>query len=128
MMMRPYWIGVLLTLLSLQTARADGWDEQTYREIERSIRQPQFPDRTLDICTFGARQVASAADNQKAIQQAIDRCERKGGGRVVVPSGQHFLTGAIQLKSHVCLVVEEGATLEFAFEPDLYPIVPTRWE
>ena len=128
MMMRPYWIGVLLTLLSLQTARADGWDEQTYREIERSIRQPQFPDRTLDICTFGARQAASAADNQKAIQQAIDRCERKGGGRVVVPAGQHFLTGAIQLKSHVCLVVEEGATLEFAFEPDLYPIVPTRWE
>ena len=46
----------------------------------------------------------------------------------MVPAGQHFLTAAIQLKSHVNLVVEEGAVLEFAFEPELYPIVPTRWE
>jgi len=30
--------------------------------------------------------------------------------------------------SHVNLVVEKDAVLKFAFEPDLYPIVPTRWE
>ena len=70
----------------------------------------------------------TAAKNQKAIQKAIDKCSQKGGGRVIVPAGQRFLTAAIQLKSGVNLVVEEGAVLEFAFEPELYPIVPTRWE
>lgn len=30
--------------------------------------------------------------------------------------------------SHVNLVVEEGATLHFAFEPKLYPLVRTSWE
>ena len=110
------------------TAQAKGWDEQQYRQIEQSIRLPQFPDKAFVITKYGAKPGNTAAKNQKAIQKAIDTCSKKGGGRVVVPAGQHFLTAAIQLKSHVNLVVEEGAVLEFAFEPELYPIVPTRWE
>ena len=110
------------------TAQAKGWDEQQYRQIEQSIRLPQFPDKAFVITKYGAKRGNTAAKNQKAIQKAIDTCSKKGGGRVVVPAGQHFLTAAIQLKSHVNLVVEEGAVLEFAFQPELYPIVPTRWE
>ena len=110
------------------TTQAKGWDEQQYRQIEQSIRLPQFPDKAFVITKYGAKPGNTAAKNQKAIQKAIDTCSKKGGGRVVVPAGQHFLTAAIQLKSHVNLVVEEGAVLEFAFEPELYPIVPTRWE
>ena len=110
------------------TAQAKGWDEQQYRQIEQSIRLPQFPDKAFVITKYGAKPGNTAAKNQKAIQKAIDTCSKKGGGRVVVPAGQHFLTAAIQLKSHVNLVVEEGAVLEFAFQPELYPIVPTRWE
>ena len=119
---------VLLCLCIVMTAQAKGWDEQQYRQIEQSIRLPQFPDKVFVITKYGAKPGNTAAKNQKAIQKAIDTCSKKGGGRVVVPAGQHFLTAAIQLKSHVNLVVEEGAVLEFAFQPELYPIVPTRWE
>ena len=118
----------LLCLCVVLTAQAKGWDEQQYRRIEQSIRMPQFPEQTFVITKYGAKTTNTAAKNQKAIQKAINTCSKKGGGRVVVPAGQHFLTAAIELKSHVNLVVEDGAVLEFAFQPELYPIVPTRWE
>ena len=86
------------------------------------------PAQDFPITKYGAKSGNTAKKNQKAIQKAIDTCSKKGGGRVIVPAGQKFLTGAITLKSGVNLVVEDGAVLEFAFEPDLYPIVPTRWE
>ena len=70
---------------------------------------------------------ATAAANQKAITKAIDACSNAGGGRVVVPPGT-FNNGAITLKSKVNLHVDKGAVLQFAFQPELYPIVPTRWE
>ena len=119
---------LLMLCLAALSAQSMGWDEQQYRQIEQSIRVPQFADRVFDITKYGAKPANTAAKNQKAIQKAIDRCSAKGGGRVVVPTGQKFLTAAIQLKSGVNLVVEDGAVLEFAFLPELYPIVPTRWE
>ena len=119
---------LLLCMFFPLLAFADGWDEQQYREIEQSIRLPQFAAQDFPITKYGAKSGNTAKKNQKAIQKAIDTCSKKGGGRVIVPAGQKFLTGAITLKSGVNLVVEDGAVLEFAFEPDLYPIVPTRWE
>ena len=104
------------------------WDEAQYKQIEQSIRVPQFADKAYVITKYGAKTTNTAAQNQKAIQKAIDLCSKKGGGRVIVPAGQKFLTGAITLKSGVNLHVEEGAILEFAFEPELYPIVETSWE
>ena len=121
-------IPLLMLCVIALSAQAKGWDEQQYKQIEKSIRVPQFTDKEYVITKFGAKTDGTAAKNQKAIQKAIDKCSAKGGGRVVVPAGQKFLTAAIQLKSGVNLVVEEGAVLEFAFEPELYPIVPTRWE
>ncbi len=118
----------LLVLLVALSASAKSWDEQAYKQIEQSIRVPQFADKVFDITKYGAKPGNPAAKNQKAIQKAIDQCSKNGGGRVVVPAGQKFLTAAIQLKSGVNLEIQEGAVLEFAFEPELYPIVPTRWE
>ncbi|MCH5307227.1 MAG: glycoside hydrolase family 88 protein [Prevotella sp.] len=118
---------LLLAFVTL-TAHAKGWDEEQYKQIEQSIRVPQFANREFPITKYGAKTTNTAAKNQKAINKAIDACSKKGGGRVVVPAGQKFLTAAITLKSHVNLVIEEGAVLEFVFEPELYPIVPTRWE
>ena len=121
------YIKFLLALLLLPTvALADGWDTQ-YKQIEQSIRQPQFGDKVFNITKYGASVKATAAANQKAINKAIDACSKAGGGRVVVPKGT-FNTGAITLKSKVNLHVEKGAVLQFAFQPELYPIVPTRWE
>ena len=123
---RILWL--VLSLLAPVLAIAQGWDTAMYRQIEQSIREPQFADKDYPITKYGAKTDATAAKNQKAIQKAIDQCSKKGGGKVIVPAGQKFLTGAITLKSGVNLVVEEGAVLEFAFEPELYPIVETSWE
>ena len=118
----------LLCLLFPLLSHAISWDETKYRQIEQSIRQPQISGKDYVITTFGAKPDATAVQNQKAIQKAIDKCSAKGGGRVIVPAGQTFLTGAISLKSHVNLHIEEGAVLQFTFEPELYPIVETSWE
>ena len=109
-------------------AAALEWDSLRYQQIERSIQQPSFGNAEVVITRYGALSTASAAHNQKAIQKAINQCSRQKGGRVVIPAGQRFLTGAIEMKSGVHLVVEEGAVLEFMFEPKLYPIVETSWE
>ena len=45
-----------------------------------------------------------------AIQQAIDDCNRDGGGRVVIPTGSYKI-GTIIIKSNVHLHFEHGATL-----------------
>ncbi len=119
---------VMLCMLTPLLAIAQQWNEAQYRQIEQSIRTPKFADKAYVITKYGAKTDNTAAKNQKAIQKAIDLCSKKGGGRVVVPAGQKFLTGAIELKSGVNLEVQENAVLEFVFEPALYPIVETSWE
>ncbi|MCH5311547.1 MAG: glycoside hydrolase family 28 protein [Prevotella sp.] len=119
---------ILLCLLFPLFGHANGLDETMYKQIEQSIKAPQIRGKDYAITKFGAKPSNTAAENQKAIQAAIDKCSKKGGGRVIVPAGQTFKTGAISLKSHVNLHVEEGAVLLFVFEPDLYPIVETSWE
>lgn len=128
----------LLCLLFPLLSHAEGWDEAMYKQIEQSIQAPKFADRVFLITKYGAKPDNQVDDsktvkqkamaNQKAIQKAIDLCSKKGGGRVVVPAGCKFLTGAIELKSGVNLEVQENAVLEFVFEPELYPIVETSWE
>ena len=118
---------LLLCLIVPSIAQAKAWDEEEYKRIEQSIKAPTFPEKDFLITKYGAKTTNSAAQNQKAINKAIAACSKKGGGRVIVPSGT-FVTGAITLLSHVNLLVEKDAVLKFAFEPDLYPIVPTRWE
>ena len=118
---------LLLCLLFPFAVYASGWDDAKYKQIEQSIRTPQFADRTFDITKYGASLKATPAQNQKAINSAIEACSKAGGGRVVIPEGT-WNTGAIRLKSHVNLVIEKGATLLFAFDRSLYPLVETRWE
>lgn len=119
---------LLAALLMMPLAMfAEGWDNQLYKQIESRIVAPTFPDATFNITKYGASPKASAAKNQKAINRAIELCSKKGGGKVVVPAGT-FMTGAITLKSNVNLVVEKGAVIKFAFQPELYPLVYTRWE
>ena len=127
-MKKMFLLLMLSLLMPMLAVGAPQWDEATYRQIEQSIRVPQFADKAYVITKYGAKATNTAAQNQKAIQKTIELCSKKGGGRVVIPAGQTFLTGAITLKDGVNLHVEEGAVLEFAFEPELYPIVETSWE
>ena len=119
---------ITIAMLTLPIiAKAQYWDDAKYKQIENNIKAPTFPDKNFVITKYGAKTNATAAKNQKAINKAIAACSKAGGGKVIVPEGT-WNTGAITLQSNVNLVVEKGATLLFAFEKELYPIVRTRWE
>ncbi|MBD7956493.1 glycoside hydrolase family 28 protein [Microbacterium sp. Sa4CUA7] len=63
----------------------------------------------------------------RALQDAIDRTADSGGGRVTITPGVHE-SGALRLRSHVELHLEQGAVLRFVPDPALYPLVGARWE
>jgi polygalacturonase len=91
------------------------------------IKIPVFPQRDFVITDFGARP-DSQAKNSEAIRQAIDACNRAGGGRVVVPAGE-WLTGPIHLKSNVNLYLAKDSVLFFSGDPkDYLPAVQSSWE
>ena len=115
-----------LFLALTASAQQSAWDTE-YKQIENSIKAPEFANREFVITKYGASLKATAKANQKAINNAIAKCSKAGGGRVVVPAGT-WNTGAITLQSNVNLVIEKGATLLFAFDTNLYPLVRTRWE
>lgn len=112
--------------LSCVEVMADEWDTD-YPALEKSIAAVRIGDKHYDITNYGARLNASPKQNQKAINKAIEKCSKSGGGKVIIPKGV-WNTGAIRLLSGVNLVVEEGATLQFVFDASLYPVVETRWE
>ena len=120
-------INLLFALVAVIAINAQGWDDALYKQIESRIVAPTFKDKTYRITKYGASVKASAAKNQKAINAAIAACSKKGGGTVVVPAGT-WNTGAILMQSNVNLRLEKDATLLFAYDPDLYPLVKTRWE
>ncbi len=105
---------------------ADEWNTQ-YLRLEQSITPVHITDTRYDIRKFGAKVSAKASVNQKAINKAIEYCNRKGGGTVVIPAGV-WHTGALRMLSGVCLMIEKDATLQFVFDTSLYPVVETRWE
>jgi len=91
------------------------------------IREPIFPNRTIDIRDFGAVP-GGIEKNTKAIAAGIAACAKAGGGTVLIPAGV-WLTGPIHLKSNVNLHIVKGAELRFSTDFDDYlPVVFTRYE
>lgn len=120
---------LLLPLLCLWCTmlHAQPW-EHDYPKLLSSIQSPVITgQQVVRITDFGASPTATAQDNQTAINQAILTCSQQGGGKVVVPAGE-WTTGAITLRSHVNLEIQQGAILQFVFAPQLYPPVLTHWE
>ena len=104
----------------------DPW-EVIYPRILALITRSKFPNRTFNITRFGAKPDGKT-DCTPAFRSAIAECNRRGGGRVLVPPGV-YLTGPIHLKSNVNLEVSEGATIKFSQNPKYYlPAVFSRWE
>src|SRR3954468_24903930 len=64
--------------------------------------------------------------NTVPIQSAIDACAARGGGIVALnalPNGSNvYLTGPVQLKSHVYLAINAGATLLATTDQGQYSI------
>jgi polygalacturonase len=68
----------------------------------------------FDIRDYGA--LESSANNQKAIQKALDEASDKGG-RVIIPEGT-WMSGSIRLRSHTDLHLETGAVLTASLDPE----------
>jgi polygalacturonase len=67
------------------------------------------PRKVYDITAYGAKPDGET-HNTRAIQQAIDAASAAGGGTVLVPEGR-FVTGVIQLKSNVNLLLAAKGVL-----------------
>jgi polygalacturonase len=75
------------------------------------IAQPQFPQRDFHLIDYGASGNGQTL-NTAAFREAIKACAAAGGGHVIVPLGT-WLTGPIELLSHVDLHLEAGAFIQF---------------
>jgi polygalacturonase len=75
--------------------------------------------RVCDPHSYGAKADGIAKDTQ-AIQAAIDACEKRGGGKVLLTSGT-YLSAPIVLKSNIDLELDKGATLLGSPDHQDYP-------
>jgi hypothetical protein len=94
--------------------------------ILAATQLPEIPDAVVDVTQLGARG-DGRTDDTDALRRAIESCHASGGGHVIVPAGT-YLTGAIELLSHVDLHLAHGATLQFSGDARRYPTVLTRYE
>lgn len=83
-----------------------------------AVATPHIPTRDFRITDYGANGNGQVL-NTTAFAQAIRACSDAGGGRVIVPAGQ-WLTGPIQLLSHVELHLESGALIQFTRDHSAY--------
>ena len=110
-----------LTILFVVLVLAAGAQKPTF-----TVQQPFFKKDSFLITKFGAK-ADGLTLNTKAISGAIDACNKKGGGVVVVPPGM-WLTGPVVLKSNVNLHLQKGALLQFTADKSQYPLVAGNWE
>ncbi|MDP3945755.1 MAG: glycoside hydrolase family 28 protein [Lutibacter sp.] len=100
-----------------------------YENIEfemKIIQEPSIPNYSVNIKDFGAVSGGEIL-NTEAFEKAIEAVTKKGGGKVIIPSGI-WLTGPIILKSKLELHAESGALIIFSADKDLYPIIETSFE
>ncbi|POY39506.1 polygalacturonase [Flavobacterium alvei] len=93
-----------------------------------AIKTPDFSNcKKLSIVDFGAVK-GDKVKISRAINKAIDKANKLGGGIVVVPEGE-WITGKIHFKSNVNLHLNKGAVLLFSENPkDYLPAVNSTWE
>lgn len=123
-------IGSLLLAFIALSAKAGQYETFTAPESPFGFEPLEmfvFPDKDFPITRFGAKQ-GDVGANTKAFAKAMAACNKAGGGRVVVPSGE-WLTGPVHFQSNCNLYLSEGATLVFDDNPELYlPAVQVSWE
>lgn len=77
-----------------------------------------FPDYEVSIVDYDAVGDGKTMCTD-AFDKAIKHVNKKGGGHVIVPAGVWF-TGPIRLRSNVDLHLQEGATILFSPNKELY--------
>jgi polygalacturonase len=74
-----------------------------------------------NVRNYGAKGNGTTMDT-KAIQSAINACEQKGGGTVLLPPGT-YLSAPIMLKSNITFHLDKGATLLGSTNRADYPAI-----
>ncbi|MEP6746319.1 MAG: glycoside hydrolase family 28 protein [Bacteroidota bacterium] len=90
------------------------------------IKTVHFKKDTFNITAYGALPDGMTLCS-KAINAAIQACNRGGGGIVTIPGGL-WLTGPIILKSNVNLHLADNALLQFTTDFNEYSLVAGNWE
>lgn len=103
-----------------QTKNSDWYISQAPFKMQQ-VKVPSFADKNFSIKDYGAVGDGYTL-NTEAFTKAIEACSDAGGGKVIVPAGL-WLTGPIQLKSNVNLVVERGALIQMTKDHSQYPII-----
>lgn len=94
---------------------------------EFNFKRPVFPNKSVKITDFGAKS-GGVFKNTQAINNAIKKTSKAGGGKVIVPKGT-WLTGPIVLLSNVNLYLEDGAEILFSQDfNDYLPAVLANFE
>jgi len=93
-----------------------------------AIKIPDFSNcKEFSIVDFGAIK-GNKEKTSEAINKAIAKANKAGGGIVVIPEGE-WLTKKIHFKSNVNLHLNKGAVLLFSEDPkDYLPAVRSTWE
>ena len=88
---------------------------------------PEFPDYSVSIADFGAKEGGKDLISD-AVRAAIEDVSNHGGGTVVFPKGK-WLGGKIHMKDNIRLHFEEGCTVSFTSVKEEYlPVVFTCFE
>src|SRR5690242_13378270 len=78
--------GMLAAGCSAQRAAEQGWKD--YSALVKKIVPPTFADKDFSVLDYGAKADGST-DCLPAIKAAISACNKAGGGRVLIPSGNY---------------------------------------
>jgi len=78
---------------------------------------------TAQVQTYNIKSCGAVGDGKsictKALQNAVDACNKNGGGDVLIPTGI-FIIGTVHLKSNVHLYLQSGAVLRGSGNLDDY--------
>ena len=106
------WLLVVLSATS-GTARA---------QVSTAQQPPAVARRVFDITAYGAKRDASEPATE-AFAKAIAAAKAAGGGTVFVPAGR-YISGPIELISHLRLEFDAGAIITFPAQ--ILPLTPGR--
>ena len=84
------------------------------------IQLPHFPNRTFNVQRFGAKPDGQTKDT-KAFQNALNACQKAGGGTVLVPGGR-YLVGQLILHSNTNFHLAKGATILMSTDTSDYTL------
>ena len=91
-----------------------------------AVKKTSFKKDTFNIITFGAKPDGVTL-NSVSINAAIDACNKKGGGVVLIPAGL-WMSGPIELKSNVNLHLAKNSLLQMTRDFNEYKLVSGNWE